>query len=70
MNRKNRVRLAHAWKAIRHAEHVLVAKVAVYGHLAYYGLVTVEAHGSYRYAAGALAVVVALELLGGKVPPE
>ncbi len=48
---------------IRNIEHKLLARCAVVGHLTYYGLVSVEAHGFYRYAAGAVGILLIFEAL-------
>jgi len=58
--------LKNAWLRIRHREHKMVAKVAVVGHLSYYGLVFVESHGMYGKAALVCGVVLLVEVvLGG-----
>lgn len=57
--------IADVLLAIRRIEHRIVARVAICSHLAYYVLVTAEAHGTYRYAAGVVAVVVIVEALHG-----
>lgn len=51
--------------ALHKIEHKMVARVAAFAHLAYYGLVSVEAHGNYRYAAGAIGVILIVEAVAG-----
>lgn len=48
---------------IRSIEHRLLARCAICGHLTYYTLVGVEAHGNYRYAAIAVGVLLVLEAI-------
>jgi hypothetical protein len=48
--------------AIARAEKKLLAKVAIATHLSYYGLVGMEAHGNYRYAAIVIAVLMVAEI--------
>lgn len=62
MNRTERLRRLR--RTLHEAEHATVARVATMGHLAYYTLVAAEAHGSYRYVAGLLGVLLVLEALG------
>lgn len=47
----------------KRAEHRALLRLTTLGHLAYYGLVSFEAHGHYRYAAGALGVLLIAEAL-------
>lgn len=51
--------------AIHRAEHKMVMRAAAAGHLCYYTLVSIEAHGNYRYAAAALGVLLLVEALIG-----
>lgn len=51
------------------AEHRVIGKVALGSHLSYYGLVYMEAHGTYRYAAGVVGVLMVLEALAGHDGP-
>lgn len=57
-------------RCLHRAEHKTVARVTLWSHLSYYVLVTLEAHGNYRYAAGAVAIVVIYEAVLGGDPPE
>jgi hypothetical protein len=52
--------------ALHKLEHRIVARVIFGGHLTYYGLVAAEAHGTYRYAAGAVGVLLIIEVLIGE----
>lgn len=54
------------WSKLAHFERKAVAKLAMYAHLSYYALVSVEAHGSYRYAAGAVLGIMVLEWVHGE----
>lgn len=63
------------WKDVKHAihriEHKVVARVALTGHLAYYGLVTLEAHGHYRWAAMVVGIVLLVEsFMPTGAPPD
>lgn len=49
----------------KRAEHRLLLRLTTMGHLAYYGLVSFEAHGHYRYAAAALGVLLIAEAVVG-----
>ena len=55
--RRARDDLARAHRVIAKKGHVVVAKLTFIGHCSYYALVSWEAHGSYRYAAGMLAII-------------
>jgi hypothetical protein len=58
-------------RCMHRAEHKYAARVALWSHLSYYVLVTMEAHGNYRYAAGAVALVVVYEaFVGHSEPPS
>jgi hypothetical protein len=63
-------KLKELWHSFLKVEHRAVAFVAAKGaavcHFTYYTLVTAEAHGTYRWAALALAVLMILEKLGGE----
>ena len=52
-------------RVLSKAGHFVVIKTVTICHVAYYALVSLEAHGSYRYAAGALAVLVVVEVFKG-----
>lgn len=67
MNAKAKVKefVAHALAALHKAEKRFLAKVMVGTHAAYYAMVAWEAHASYKYAAGAVLVLMALEFLPG-----
>lgn len=56
-------------KALHRIEHRLVARVALLSHLSYYGLVSVEAHGTYRYAAGVVGLILIIEAFAGDASP-
>lgn len=60
-----RRRLVRIVRMLRRAEHRTVARVALIGHLSYYGLVSLEAHGNYRYAAGVVGLILIFEALTG-----
>lgn len=60
---KHRIRLV--WMRIRRSEHRAVGKIAVAGHLTYYGLVFVESHGLYGKAALACGVILLVEIVIG-----
>lgn len=51
--------------AINKIGHRAVAFVAVGAHASYYGLVSLEAHGFYRYAAAVILILMAINLLSG-----
>ena len=51
---------------IKIVEHRAIARVAAGTHFAYYTLVGMEAHGSYRYAAGILCGLMVFEVILGK----
>lgn len=55
----------NVWKKALRVEQRIVARVTVGAHFAYYGLVGIEAHGSYRYAAVAVLLMMALEVASG-----
>lgn len=56
-----------AWMRVRRREHRAVGKIAVAGHLTYYGLVFVESHGMYGKAALVCGVVLLIEVvIGGR----
>lgn len=58
--------MRNAWLRIRHREHRLVGKMAITGHLTYYGLVYVESHGMYGKAALFCGAILLVEIvLGG-----
>lgn len=49
---------AKEWLRLAHkAERLAVVKAGAFAHVAYYALVTIEAHGNYRYAAAVLLIV-------------
>lgn len=50
-------------RAAHKFEHKMVARATLAGHSVYYALVAWEAHASYRFAAGALLVMLALEAI-------
>jgi hypothetical protein len=54
-----------AQRALAKAGHFVVIKTVTICHVAYYALVSLEAHGSYRYAAGVLAIIVVVEVFKG-----
>ena len=60
----HRIEWAKAYNNVRQAEHRMVAKLTILCHLGYYSLVSVEAHGTYRFMAGGLAVLVVWESIG------
>lgn len=63
---KHRLRHSQLVKATDRICHKTVARLTILSHADYYSLVSVEAHGTYRYAAGFLALLVAYELLMGE----
>lgn len=64
-NESLRQRLRMFWLHFRRANHRRVARAAIGGHLVYYSLCFVEAHGSYGYAAGFCGVLLVLEVVMG-----
>lgn len=58
-------RLTRLIHALHNVEHKAAAKVTVGAHLAYYGLVSMEAHGHYRYAAAVVGCLMLLEAVMG-----
>lgn len=54
---------------VRRVEHRALARLGFAAHLAYYGLVSVEAHGTYRYVAGGLGLLLILESMTGGGEP-
>ncbi len=57
-NVRSDIRHAAAW-----IDHKIVGKSMVVAHASYYTLVTWEAHGTYRYAAGIICVFMVIEIL-------
>jgi hypothetical protein len=55
---------------LQHRTHRAFIRVTAFSHLAYYGLVSVEAHGHYRYAAGVLGVLLIVEAFTGSADNE
>lgn len=49
-------------QTLHNVEHTVLIRVTAVGHCIYYILVSMEAHGHYRYVAGALGIVAFSEL--------
>lgn len=60
-----KVRITLFLRGVKHANHRLVARVAIGSHLVYYTLCFIEAHGSYGYAAGFCGLLLLIETLMG-----
>lgn len=61
-----RAQLRELIKHFRHTNHRMVARLAIGGHLTYYSLCFIEAHGNYGYAAGFCGFILLIECLIGK----
>lgn len=57
------VLLRRVRKLAHNAEHKVIARAAIGTHLTYYGLVTWEAHGTYRWAALAVGIIMIIEIV-------
>lgn len=64
-----RERLRLLKRTARKVEHKLVLRTVTVGHLAYYTLVSIEAHGNYRYVAGGLGLLLLVEAIIGEDHP-
>jgi hypothetical protein len=70
MQKSLRDTIRHATGAIHKIPHTVMVKLTIGSHIAYYGLVAIEAHGNYKYAAFLCGIFICIEALSGKgVPP-
>lgn len=69
MNKNLKETLRELLKEAVRVEHKLIGKVAIGSHLSYYGLVAWEAHGTYRYAAGVVGLLMVVEACINHTPP-
>jgi hypothetical protein len=66
MAKNLKVKIGDMINAAKKIEHKAVIRCTAIGHLSYYWLVGLEAHGSYRYPAMVLGALLIIESLQGR----